>query len=311
MTAWQDLVKVSLLGAERAELSPAAVDFLTSLGISLPAESPEDLLEAAAVLTQFRKAGKPLTPFGEKLPDPAPPEAAPLCGERSTVHLQLILEGRYAPAMPEFLELLKKNGQILPPVCLPEIFEKSLSDEEFWLEIQPLIGARGQWLLRQNPDWQSLTAPFGESHTPFKFKSAAKKSKRQPPLENLPEALTADQFHGIVLGELTAQNFLVGEQTLLLNLLKNGSFQWRDELATAVVGAFRDWLSRAASYTWELWHYRDLLEAAAYRISPDLAESFKTGWPTEAAVWQIWSPEIARFLNILQFRKEMRENFSN
>lgn len=52
-------------------------------------------------------------------------------------------------------------------------------------------------------------------------------------------------------------------------------------------------------------HYREIFEAAAYAIAPQLSEKFKIGWPMQAGVWYYWEDAIDKFIRILSFRKEM------
>ncbi len=501
---WEELLKTALIGAERAALPEKTLEALSRLGVDTDGDAPGVLLEGAALYFHLRRAGFPLSAHeGVQLPLPGEEEAAgkPLSGAAAR-HLQLILEGRFPNALPEYLQLLKKHHRRVPPEHLPTLFYYAQRQPALWKVLQGLITPFGRWLLRQNPEWASLAddpnveawpgatfeerlgmlryvrrlrpeeaAPLLESgwethsHTeklaflqeaeaglgPYdeaflenclqdrrrEVRSAAARLlallpgsalqqrlfshardlfgeeegkglavqlpekldeglerdgigggrknypggkaagwvfeilSRIPPrrweehfnrpvvdiirllagsnrkallldalanaavlhhdhrwteailrywwrtddeeawpgsqakllMENLPDPV----FNEIALQYLRQNPGFIEEKSLLSQLLCRGAHYWENQLAQLVIKGFQQWLSGARAYYWNLWHYKRILEVAAYRIDPGLLESFRSGWDARSPVWYRWEKEVERFLKVLAFRKEMRE----
>ncbi len=159
---WQQLIKSALLGTGRHPLDEQTIAALKKLGISTGGDPAEVLANAAAAFGQLRKAKIPFEEFQGVLPGAIGKDELPALSRVSAHHLQLILEGRYADVLPEFLSLLQKKKQRIPTRLIPQIMEaKDL--KTLWPQIEPFIGRSGQWLLRQNPDCQQwAAAPFAE-----------------------------------------------------------------------------------------------------------------------------------------------------
>ena len=68
---WSELVRMALLGAERATFSPELRQKLEAYGIQTDNSFPEVLLESTALVNQVRKAAFKLTVFEGELPGPA------------------------------------------------------------------------------------------------------------------------------------------------------------------------------------------------------------------------------------------------
>ncbi len=99
----------------------------------------------------------------------------------------------------------------------------------------------------------------------------------------------------------------IEENSLLAQMLFLGAHEWENRLARLVLTGFQEWLSGARSYHWNLWHYKRILEVAAYRAQPGLLEAFRQGWDTRSPVWPHWEKDVERFLRTLAFRADLRE----
>lgn len=164
-TIWQELNKTALLGTERRPLPPETLDQLQKLGIVTTHAAPTVLLDSAALVGQMRKAGKVLPNFIGNLPEPTLVSEENFCNRISIRHLELILNGPYKKALPEFIFLAAKANQILPPEYLPAFFQESMRNKKLWETILPIIGNHGHWLLRQNPNWNRLVKRMEEPKT--------------------------------------------------------------------------------------------------------------------------------------------------
>lgn len=495
---WDELAKIALIGTERAQLSENTLSALAKLGINAEGNPAKAILEAAALYHSLRRAGFPLQKQEPEFKPIQPEESSPAnrASGRSAQHLSQILDGRYFYALPEYLLLARQHHKHLPAEQLPFLFRLSLKYPQIWEKVQPALGPEGQWLLRQNPDWQALaenpeldtwpdatlevkqamlrflrrTQPEQAvplltaiwDHLPHTDKQAflnilstglgdydetflegclvdrrkevrlaaaallsrlpdsglierlyaramqllkqkgngppdlqypkaldeglkrdgigAKKGQpsdwtleifsKIPPkrweeyfhkptvdtlrllagsprkqllleaaanaailhqdhrwieailrfwwrtndeaawssatgkrlIEQLPEPL----FNELAVQQLQQQPGYIEESSLLSQMLCQGAHEWEDRLALLVLKGFQQWISGARNYYWNLWHYRRILEVAAYKINPKLQESFRNGWDARSPVWYRWEKEVDRFLQVLAFRKEMQ-----
>lgn len=150
---WKELSRIALLGTSHSSLSEASLQQLQGQGIDMGQQLPTVLADGAAMFAQMHKAGFPLEKFSGEMPTALENTGEPQCSLRSATHLQLILEGKYAEALPEFIALLLENGRVLPTEHLPSLLQRP-DLGEWWEVIQPALGARGRWLLAQHPDWR-------------------------------------------------------------------------------------------------------------------------------------------------------------
>lgn len=497
---WSELVRMALLGGERSNLQPELKQKFEAYGIHTDAPFPDMMLESAALFNQIRKAAFPLETYQGILPPPIPETEGTACSSLSTAHLRAILNGRYGPALSEFIFHLSQNQKKIPAEALPDLFNASLQDQTLWELLRPVIGKRGEWLLQQWPDWRSLAAPVDHSKWPMgskeerlTFLSNLRKSDPAQALnllknewnnlpaadklsllktleenisqkeeafleekldeglknvrleaarllacistsalidrlfvtlldfivvtdhsltfeipENLPESTLRDGIFPIpmkgmkgglkaawlrqIVGRIPperwsdlldkdaesclpffansswndhlipaiaeaillhkdenwrhalmayflehgnkfevpvntlkkiiqdlppdaaaalAEDFLeklpriVENKSLFYLLITEHPYAWTDQVSITLVQNFKDWMRGARDNFHVVDHYREIFEAAAYAIAPQLSEKFKIGWPMQAGVWYYWEDAIDKFIRILSFRKEM------
>lgn len=106
---WSELVRMALLGGERSNLQPELKQKFEAYGIHTDAPFPDMMLESAALFNQIRKAAFPLETYQGILPPPIPETEGTACSSLSTAHLRAILNGRYGPALSEFIFHLSQN----------------------------------------------------------------------------------------------------------------------------------------------------------------------------------------------------------
>ncbi len=155
---WKELSRLALLGADRSRLSVSAREELAELGLDPDQPDTTLLLEGAAVVSRRATAGK--VPDRSEADQAPPPEEEDkcLCSSRSSTHLELILDGPFGNALPEFVALMKENLRTLPPESLPALLDRCREDPELWENLAPGLGTLGAWLIKQNPRWQAWAA---------------------------------------------------------------------------------------------------------------------------------------------------------
>lgn len=144
---WTELQRLALVGLNRA-------DWRGNAGRAPEAE----LLDMAARQTLARRAGwqpQPLPPETAD-PAPAPEDERPWAGEEASRLLEALLGGQHPPLLAEWLGLARAYDQLVRPRHLPRLLglaEQASLDRPTLLRA---IGARGQWLAAQHPQWRTL-----------------------------------------------------------------------------------------------------------------------------------------------------------
>ena len=154
---WRHILKTAIAGTER---SPLADNHLAGLGLRSSGDPARDALEALAAAVLARKAGFRMTVAagsrqlaagsGSRQDD------GPVFGPEAAHDLGLMLTGRYADMLPEFLDLLARSRFRLPPEYLPDLLETAVRKPELAEKIMTTAGPAGAWLAAQNPHWASL-----------------------------------------------------------------------------------------------------------------------------------------------------------
>ena len=121
-------------------------------------------------------------------------EMAKQCSSKSAHHLKEILfgkkDGQMGEALIEFIFYAQKNNKILPFELLPPLFHLFRGDKKMNVILKTVIGKRGAWLAKQNPDWfvymQEETVenidfiPFSKEETLLKARELVEILKAQP-----------------------------------------------------------------------------------------------------------------------------------
>ena len=166
MQLWDELKKAALLGLARHPLRPEVLRALDELGVNVAQEPADVLLEAAATVGQLQRASMRPERYPGELPAPA------ALGEDATLDaaavrlLQPVFDGEHAAALPEVLRRMQATGKELPGELLPPLFARLRATPERFDALRGLWGARGDWWLRQHPDYRRYArVPPPESWT--------------------------------------------------------------------------------------------------------------------------------------------------
>lgn len=154
---WQELVKIALMGTERAQLSDEVKEALAPKGVLPGNDEARMVLEGAAYFAMMHKSGAEPPLWAGSIPPPAPAELPEnSCSPEAVQCLHRILDDTYPLALDEFIHLLKVNDKHLPSELLPDLLDQSRQSPELWEKLRGCLGDKGRWLLQQNPDWQFL-----------------------------------------------------------------------------------------------------------------------------------------------------------
>ena len=210
---WDQLVKIALLGTERSTLDSKLEKTLTEAGIDTQQENTKILLEALAYYSTVEKAGWQPPKWKGKSVSKSNSQQEQTCSIKSAQHLQTIFK-KYPKLLPEFVTHLKANNKSLPYDALPSLFNRCLKEEALWMELQPVIGERGKWLLPLNKEWNSLLLDVEVS----KWKTGTKAER----LALLKQIRQQDATKGLSLLQSTWEKDSVQEKARLLEVLKRG-----------------------------------------------------------------------------------------
>ena len=155
MNLWQELVKTAIVGTERQKLKFTPPD--NQLGEVLSHFDSNDsegyLLSVAGTILLYQKAGK--LPPKTKQPQlkPCEQDDLPCCTQLAGQHLSMMLAGKYADVLPEWLRVASKLEKRVPFKYLPKLLTLGKKKKELRTLMLPVLGKRGLWLAAQNPEW--------------------------------------------------------------------------------------------------------------------------------------------------------------
>ncbi len=121
------------------------------------------------------------------------------------------------------------------------------------------------------------------------------------------DRISVTSFNRLLSRRLKNQSFLIEENSLIFSTLQLCDHPWNDELAMAILLPFQQWLASARSTQWQTWHYKKVLQLAAYRINPNLAARLASGWHFQSYLGIQWQEDVDTFNKTLNFRKGMRK----
>jgi Family of unknown function (DUF5691) len=157
MNTWETLVASALVGIDRQSplidfTDPALHDYQASLQSQ---SATQQILGAAGLIAAYQTVGQGVAKASLPLPAAANSAQLACCSPQTTQHLSTILqENRYAQILPELLQLLAQAQQTVPPDFLPLLLDVGKRDKKLRPLILPILGDLGQWLVRQNHQWE-------------------------------------------------------------------------------------------------------------------------------------------------------------
>ncbi len=171
---WQEINRVALLGTNRTTLSDSAKNALRAYGIDVDdASDTQVLLEAAALLAQFRKVQPNFQKYEGSLPEPLKPNATVYISSSSAQHFKKILN-EFPLALLEFSSLAYSYELYLLPELCPLAFEAVRANQLDWNAVACITPPEGWWVIGKNEDWSYLKdRPFRQMERPISKIQAA------------------------------------------------------------------------------------------------------------------------------------------
>ncbi len=123
--------------------------------------------------------------------------------------------------------------------------------------------------------------------------------------KQLLQQATPGFFNASLLTWLQQFGPLVPNETLPAYWLLHSPHPWQPALSKMIVLGFQDVIQGRSTANWDIWHYRPLLEKAAYHSDPQLLQQFKSGWSFRSGEFGRWHADLEKMLQILHFRGEM------
>ncbi len=179
-----------------------------------------------------------------------------------------------------------------PPSEILKIFAKS---DWIGMLVQSIVEAT---ILHKNETWMRAILELWLEHGDYPIWQISA-------MNDLLEIIPNDLFNQIALRSLKQNKGLLEENSPVSKLLKIGKHDWNDDLTLLIVKRFQIWLRNASTFYWNTWHYKKMLQSAAFRCNPALYDALKSGWDYQSPAWGMWEPEVEQFLRILVFRREM------
>ncbi len=124
-----------------------------SLGAADGAVPDERLWLTLGALDLWTRAGHSPRAATAAAIEACPPESRTPCPKRAQDALALLLQDIHPQTRAEFLRLADAHQHYLPPRFLPGALALGTRVRELRELIVPVLGQRGLWLARQNPDW--------------------------------------------------------------------------------------------------------------------------------------------------------------
>ncbi len=140
---WTDLVATAMLGTDRRSLPSVPVGTVEDFGTG--PDAAVALLDRAATVVAARRAGGVPEPVGRPLAE-CPADPRPPCPRTAARRLGLLLDGRQADLLPEWLQALRAAGLAAPPEHLATLMELTRGDPRARQAVQEAAGPLAAWL---------------------------------------------------------------------------------------------------------------------------------------------------------------------
>lgn len=123
-----------------------------------PADAAGSLLDAAAFMTTYRRAGQPLAAPDPDRPETSPVDRRPTASALVTAALSDVLASGDAVLLDELASAISTAGMRAPEARIPELLDRAAMHGDLAKSLMGLVGERGHWLAGHRPEWRKLRA---------------------------------------------------------------------------------------------------------------------------------------------------------
>lgn len=182
-----EIITAAVLGTDKKlpniEMAPTSINNLLQRVIDQDKEKA-GLIALSALL--YYRAGQ----IPDRVPisqtNIAPDDLKPQCSLKCVERFDLLIDN-YPHLLPEWLVTIHSAGKLIPEECLALLLDTGMKkDEALHLPIIDVIGERGRWLAKQNPDWSYASGEdklIWEEGSPAQRVAALKRIHNQNPTE--------------------------------------------------------------------------------------------------------------------------------
>jgi Family of unknown function (DUF5691) len=157
VSGWDELVSAALLGTERHPVDVGGLPGPVATVASGLSESDSRLLGAAALATNYRRAGVRAL-AAVPAPPVAEPESARVVGSAAAIRLDRLLGRNDAELLHEWLIAVAARGLRPPVEALPALLDTAARQPSVGVVLARVLGARGRWLAGFRPEWAQVVA---------------------------------------------------------------------------------------------------------------------------------------------------------
>ena len=160
MRMWDDILNKALLGSEKAPLTPADIpfDIADEFEVTNSVDKQEDFLKISALAFQFRQCGARASNYTSIIQSEAPDEVNPYCSLKANSILIELLQEDLFHLFRFWLQLCVSKHQLAHPETVPSLLDIANQEKELLKLITEVIGKRGEWLCKFNPEWNFYSA---------------------------------------------------------------------------------------------------------------------------------------------------------
>ncbi|MDI9365297.1 MAG: DUF5691 domain-containing protein [Flavobacterium sp.] len=166
MNEWQQVIQTALIGTDKQTISTNDMDenllpAITAITSNTGIDKEEQFLQIATLIHQYTFCGtEPIVKTNSSLPI-CEAETQAYCSSNATNVLKEILYEDSSCLLTMWLQLCASKQQIIPPILLPNLFEKAVQQTNLRQYIA-CYGKRGKWLSQFNTEWQFETSASHE-----------------------------------------------------------------------------------------------------------------------------------------------------
>ncbi len=155
---WTPLQRCLLIGLDRSSLPEGFRQYLKTQGIKAQ-DSEAQAAMAGLSFYHFLKKGASQTPQLTQAPAKAPNENGQTPNPQlSRIVERMLLKAELEPVLSEYIQYSAGVEITLPNEALPAVFELHKEQPDQIILIREIMGVRGEWLARQNPEWAIYTS---------------------------------------------------------------------------------------------------------------------------------------------------------